>query len=250
MYRIEALAIPGFREPVNCFSHLGGAAVFAVLAVFLVCRGRGSFSRIASLAVMAFSAVLMLSLSGVYHMLGVGTARESMERIDVAAVFVLIAGTATPIYTTLFTGPARWGHLVLVWCVAAAGITFRMVFYSSIPSGIGTGFFVMLGWGLAVSAIVLWRRYGFRFIRPLVAGGVAYSLGAVVLELHWPILIPGVVGPHEIWHAAVLAGLGLHWLFVSRCASGLVSCVGESAPMRSSDPWHLTDCRTTSDTPM
>ena len=51
----------------------------------------------------------------------------------------------------------------------------------------------------------------------LLAGGIAYSLGAIVLMLHAPSLIPGVIGPHELWHVAVLIGLGLHWLFVEAC---------------------------------
>jgi hypothetical protein len=55
----------------------------------------------------------------------------------------------------------------------------------------------------------------------LLFGGIAYTLGAIVLMLNWPILIPGVVGAHELWHFAVLVGLGLHWAFIFQFAGGL-----------------------------
>lgn len=224
---IDVIGLPGLREPINCLSHLGGAAIFAVLTVILVRRGRGHIGRTLSLAVMGCSAVLLLFLSGVYHMQDVGSGRELMKRLDIAAVFLLIAGTFTPIHSILFTGFARWGVLALVWTTAVAGITLRLVFFAHFSSEAGTGLFLILGWAGVGAAFVLARRYGFSFICPLVAGGIAYSLGAVVLELKRPPLIPGVIGAHELWHGAVLAGISFHWQFVSQFATGTVSGCGE-----------------------
>jgi channel protein (hemolysin III family) len=78
----------------------------------------------------------------------------------------------------------------------------------------------VMGWGGLISCILLWRRYGFVFVRPLLSGGIAYTLGVVVLVLNWPTPIPGVIGAHELWHLAVLVGLGLHWKFVFGFAGG------------------------------
>ncbi len=206
--------IPGFREPVCSISHLVGAAFFAILAFVLVRRGRGDWTKTVSLAVLSVSSVAMLSLSAVYHMLWPGIGRDVMHRIDIAGVFVLIAGTVTPIHIVLFRGLSRWVPLIIVWGVAVTGITLRMVFFSRLPPGSGTIGFVILGWGGALSTVTLWRRYGWSFVEPLVYGGAAYTLGAVLLAAHWPVLVPGVVGPHELWHFAVLAGLGYHWFFV------------------------------------
>ena len=216
---IDVVGIPGLREPISSISHLIGAAVFAILSVDLVRRGRGDWPRTISLAVMSAAAVMLLYLSGVYHLFEQGEAREFLRRLDVASVFVLIAATITPIYTILFTGFARWGPLVLVWSAAATGITLRMLYFYSLPGVFNLVVFLGLGWAGATSAVMLWRRHGFIFIRSLVAGGVAYSLGAILLELHWPTLIPGFFGPHELWHAAVLAGLSFHWHFVTQIAN-------------------------------
>ena len=108
----RVFSIAGFSDPVSSLSHLAGAMVFALLSIILLQRGRGDFGRMASLSVFAFSSVLLLSLSGVYHLLTPGTAgREVLQRLDHAAIFVLIAGSFTPVHAILFRGAWRWGML-------------------------------------------------------------------------------------------------------------------------------------------
>ena len=108
----------------------------------------------------------------------------------------------------------------MVWAAAATGITLRVVFWDSFPEGLGIGIFLLMGWGGAITCKQLWKRYGYRFIAPLLWGGVAYTVGAIILGLDWPTVIPGVVGAHELWHVGVLLGLGLHWKFVFQFAGG------------------------------
>lgn len=217
---IDVFPIPGFREPVSCLTHLLAVPVYTILGYYLVRRGRGNWGRKASLATMAFSSVFLLSMSAVYHLLGPGVGRDVMARLDVAGVFALIAGTVTPVHAILFSGFHRWAPLLLVWSAAATGITLRTVFSESLAPGVGTAIFLLMGWGGLISCILLWKRYGFSFVAPLLWGGVAYTLGAIVLVLNGPALIPGAVGAHELWHLAVLVGLGLHWKFVFGFAGG------------------------------
>ncbi len=208
-------SIPGFHEPFSAISHLAGAVVFAVAAWFLLRRGRGDARRVAVLGVFAFTSVLLLSLSGVFHMLETGsTARHVLGRLDQAAIFALIAGTHTPVQGLFFRGVARWGVLVVIWLVAATGITLFSVYYHSLPPGLGTGVYLLMGWIAGLAGLVVWRRQGTARIWLLIAGGVVYSLGAIGLGLAWPTLIPGVIGPHELWHVAVLVALTLHWRFL------------------------------------
>jgi channel protein (hemolysin III family) len=220
MDQIEAAPIPGFREPVNCFTHLLAAIAFSILSIDFVGRGRGNWSRTASLAVMAFSSVFLLSMSAVYHSLGTGVGRALMRQLDIAAVYVLIAGTMTPVHAILDTGVTRWTSLLVIWLAAATGITLTTVFAASLPTSVIVGIFLLFGWGGVISLIRLWRKYGFPFVAPLIGGGLAYTLGAIALELHWPRVIPRVIGAHEVWHLAVVAGLGLHWRFVYQFAHG------------------------------
>lgn len=222
MREIEVFPLPCFREPMSSLSHLLGAVVFTALAVVLVRRGRGDWCRTASLVVMAFSTVQLLVLSGIYHMYWPGPLRQFMVRADVSGVFLLIAGSLTPIHVILFRGAARWGPLALAWTAAILGIILRMVFFDSVSGGAGIAIFLLFGWGAAITAAVLWQRYGWAFVQPGVLAGLAYTAGAIVLALHRPTLVTGLVGPHELWHLAVLTGLGLHWRFVFQFASGLV----------------------------
>ncbi len=217
---IDVYSIPGFREPVSCFTHLFALPVFAVVGVYLLRRGRGNWGRTISQGTMVFSTLFLLSMSAVYHLLGPGTGRVVMRHLDIAGVFVLIAGTVTPVHAILFRGFNRWAPLLLVWTAAATGITLRTIFSTRLAPGVGSGVFLVMGWGGLISCILLWKRYGFSFIKPLMWGGVAYTVGVIVLGLGWPTLIPGVVSAHELWHLAVLGGLGLHWKFVFQFAAG------------------------------
>ena len=211
-------SIPGFADPFSSIIHLLGAVVFFVLTFFLVARGRGSAGRMISLAIFAFSAVFLLSMSGVYHLLTVGGAgRSVLQRLDHAGIFFLIAGSFTPVHAILFTGWLRWGFLSLIWTLAISGITLKVIFFDSIPEWLGLSFYLGLGWFGLLSGILLSRRFGFSFIKPLLYSGLSYSLGGIGEFLRFPVPIPGVIGPHELFHIAVIAGIGFHWYFVYRC---------------------------------
>ena len=212
-------SIPGFCEPVAALSHLAGALVFGLLSLALLGRGWGDRRRVLALAVFAFSGVLLLLLSGIYHMQSEGTAaREILGRLDRAAIFVLIAGTHTPIQGFFFRGTARWAVLAGMWTLVAIGIVLFSVLFPGLPDGLGTAIYLALGWLAGSFGLVVWHRYGTRKIWPLIVGGLTYTVGAILMTVEWPTLIPGIFGPHELWHVSVLAALSLHWAFLFKHA--------------------------------
>lgn len=211
----EINPIPGFSHPVSSLSHLLGAGVFAVLGFFLLRRGRGSIARMISLGVFVFTCVFLLSMSGVYHLLEPGGAgNRVLQRLDHAAIFALIAGSFTPVHVMLFKGFWRWGVLLLIWALAATGMTLKVIFFKDIPEWLSLALYLGMGWIGLASGISLGRRYGFAFIRPLLFSGLSYTLGGLLEFLRWPEIISGVMGPHELFHFAVLAGIGFHWRFL------------------------------------
>ena len=215
------LSIPGFSDPVSSLTHLAAAVVFAILSFFLIARGRGDARRVISLAVFAFSCVLLLSLSGVYHLLTPETAaRGVLMRLDHAAIFLLIAGSFTPVHAILLRERWQWHLLAWIWGAAIIGLTLKMVYFDTMPLWLGLLMYLGLGWLGLISTVALARRFGVRFVLPLVWGALAYTAGAVAEFLGWPVVIANVVGPHEILHLAVLAGISFHWAFIRGIASG------------------------------
>ncbi len=226
----RVFAIVGFSDPVSSLTHLSGALVFSVLGMVLLRRGRGDRGRVTSLSVFAFSCVLLLSMSGVYHLLSPGTAaREVLKRLDHAAIFLLIAGSFTPVHIILFRGGWRWGMLAGIWGAALTGLVLKTVYFDTMPEWLGMLMYLGLGWMGVISALHISRRYGLRTIQLILWGALAYTAGAVVEFARWPVLLPGIVEPHEIFHLAVLAGISCIWVFVLRIAGGApVSAGGRS----------------------
>jgi channel protein (hemolysin III family) len=160
-------------------------------------------------------------MSGVYHLLTPGTAgRAVLLRLDHAAIFVLIAGTFTAVHGIVYHGLGRWGPLLFIWTAAITGITLKTIFFDGVGDLLSLALFLGLGWVGAFSGGVLWYRYGFRFVRPLVWGAIAYTIGGIQEYLGWPILVPGVIGAHELFHVMVLIGAIFHWRFVYQFANG------------------------------
>jgi channel protein (hemolysin III family) len=227
----ELAHLVGFYEPFSAISHLLGAVAFTVLGVMLLKRGRGCRARATFLGVYAFSAVLLMSMSGLYHMMEFGGAAHAvLRRLDHCAIFILIAGTFTPIHGLLFRGVLRWGVLVLIWACAAAGIVTKMVLFASVPEWVGLTMYMAMGWLGVVTGVVLYRRYSLQFVSPLIWAGIAYTFGGIVDFLRVPTIIPGVIESHDVFHVFVIAGALLHWVFIYRIADGRYSPVNVLEP--------------------
>ena len=217
---MQVHSLPGFFEPFSSITHLAGAGVFTILGAILLQEARGHRGRMICMGVYAFSTVFLLTISGVYHMLHEGTeARAVMGRLDFAAIFVLIAGTHTPIQWLFFQGRARWIPLLLMWSAVTVGVTLFSLYYEELPPALGTAVFIVLGWIAGAAGLIAWKRFGSARMRLLIAGGVTYSVGAILLGLRWPDLWPGIFGPHELWHIAVLSAMVMHWRFFYLFAS-------------------------------
>ena len=206
------------QDPVSSFTHLVGAVWFACLARPLLEKGEGSSGRRAALGIYAFSCVFLLSVSGIYHWFPPGAERELLRRLDVAGIFLLIAGTFTPICGTLYKGVTRWGSLGVIWTIALLGILLRTVCFDALPGRWGTGVFLGFGWLGGILAWELWRRQTFAFVKPLLYGGLAYTGGAAILEAGHHLVWPRGLSPHDFWHLAVLIGIAYHWQFISQVA--------------------------------
>ena len=208
-------------DPFSAWSHALGAVIFAMLSISLIRRAKRHGTHAFAFAVFALSAIALLCASTLFHIFPHGTpAGDTARRADHAAIFILIAGTFTPIHMTLFRGVLRWGILFLIWTCAAVGIAFKLAFFDVIPDWLHTAAYIVMGWIGAIGGTFAIMRRGVRYMAPVLVAAVAYTLGAIFELYNWPTLAPGL-GPHEVFHIAVLIGLGAFWVFIHRLAGGV-----------------------------
>ena len=212
---MDTISIPGFNDPFSSLSHLIAALVFMIYGVKLIYQARSNPGWAVAVTVFVVSGVFLLSMSGVFHLLEQQNAgRDLLQRLDHAGIFALIAGTFTPVHTILFTGFWRWGFLILIWSLAIAGIVLKSIYFNDLAEWIGLVAYLGLGWLGILSAYLTHRLHGFTIIKPLIYGALAYTIGAGMEFLRLPVVIAGVIGAHELFHIAVLAGLAWHWQFI------------------------------------
>jgi hemolysin III len=133
-------------------------------------------------------------------------------------VFVLIAGTYTPICLVALRGGWGWSLFGVVWGIALGGLIIKTRWMHA-PKWLSTALYLAMGWTVIVAAPVLFDRLPVGAVGWLLAGGIIYSVGAVIYALKRPNLIPGVFDAHALWHLFVLAGSAcFFWMIVQYVA--------------------------------
>jgi hemolysin III len=208
-----------FEEPVNTLTHLL-AAVFSLGGlIWLIVLTWDEPGKMVSLAIYGISLVLLYTASTLLH--GAKLPEEKrmgLNRLDHAAIFVLIAGTYTPIAYNLFPPGWRWLVLAIVWLLAAVGVANKF-FAGRIHGLLQTSIYPLMGWGGAVPAVFAHQQRA--LIPPsglllILLGGLIFTAGYVIYYRQRPDPWPGVFGHHEIWHLFVIAGSLCHFLFMFR----------------------------------
>jgi len=193
--------------------------VFGALTTELLNRAGNRPPRTIALAIYAAGVVGTLLASGALHAVPPATdLRSILARVDHSAIFLLIAGTYTPVHVIQFRGVLRWGMLAMIWGAALSGIILKLLFFTRIPEWVGLSLYLGLGWTGLISATALYRIVGFRPLLPLVSGALFYTVGALLDFLNVPVVKAHVFGPHETFHLFVLAGVAAHWLYIRRIA--------------------------------
>lgn len=204
-----------FKDPVSGFTHLGGALLSIVGLVVLV-RYAARFAdvkHIVTFAIFGAALILLYTSSAVYHLLKVPEKVNTLlRRIDHMMIYVLIAGTYTPVCVIGLTGAWGLSMLITVWVLAVMGIIMT-VFWFGAPRWLTTAVYLLMGWLVVIAFYPLIHSLPVGGITWLAIGGLLYSVGAVVYGFKWPRINSRWFGFHEIFHLFVIAGsLGHFWL--------------------------------------
>lgn len=201
------------REPVNAWSHLIGLILAGIGTVVLLRHARGAVQTVA-FAVYGGSLILLYGASTIYHALPLPAHRlRPLRTLDHIAIYFLIAGTYTPVALVTLHGAAGWTLLSAAWAIAGAGIPFK-IWWLDAPIWLSTGIYLGMGYMALLAAVPLAMAVPPTGLAWLVAGGVAYTVGAIIFSSERPDPFPGVFGHHEIWHLLVLLGSGCHFAFM------------------------------------
>ena len=203
------------REPVSGLMHLGTAIAAVLGLAALLWLGRSSLAKEISLLIYGLSLVLMFSASSAYHLIQ-SNARvvQWLRKLDHSAIYVLIAGTYTPICLHFFDGFWRWGMLGIIWGMALIGVTVKL-FVIKAPRWITAGVYLIMGW-LSIAAIQeMVRAIPVGALVWLFVGGLFFTIGAIIYITKKLDFVPGVFGFHEVWHIFVILGCASHYIVIA-----------------------------------
>lgn len=205
-----------FREPASGLSHfaaalLSAAALFALLYTAI---NNGDAWEIVSFSIFGVSMLLLYAASAAYHLFnGSEKLVRVLRKIDHSMIFVLIAGTYTPVCLTLLRGATGYVLLSVVWACAIAGIAIK-IFFFDMPRSLCTGIYITMGWAAVCAVVPLYRAAGAQALLWLLAGGALYTAGGVIYALKRPNPIPSWLGFHEIFHFFVILGSASHFFMI------------------------------------
>ncbi|MEO6317972.1 MAG: hemolysin III family protein [Acidimicrobiales bacterium] len=190
-----------------------------VTVVALATETRG---RIASL-VYAFGLIALFGVSGLYHRLEWSTAQRLwMQKLDHGTIFVMIAGSYTPVCLLVLQGWLRWIMLSIAWTGAVVG--FVLAFTGGRASRMVRGaLYLTLGWASLLAIPQMWDRLSPSELGLLGVGGMLFTVGSIFLFTRWPDPFPRVFGYHEVWHLLVVAAVACHFVAITSVVRGPIS---------------------------
>jgi hemolysin III len=188
--------------------------VSLVVGTLLIVATDGPRQRFAA-AVFAVSVTMMLGASALYHRVTWRpNVRLWMRRIDHAGIYLLIAGTYTPVGLLVLDGAWRVSVLAIVWTGALAAIVLKFAWVEA-PKWLAAAIGIALGWVGVVAMPQLAHRSGAVAVVLLLIGGLAYTAGAVVYARRRPDPIPAVFGYHELFHALTLVAVACQYVAIA-----------------------------------
>jgi len=194
------------RPLLRGWSHALGAVVALGFTVAMLVASAGDVPRMIALLIFGLSMIQMYTVSAFYHIGRWSTRTHRVLRsLDHSNIFVLIAGTYTPVLVVALAGWGEVAMLATVWIIAIAGVLLS-VLKLNLPRWVGTLLYIGMGWISIFIVPAVWNSLSGAAVALMALGGVLYTIGAVIYALKRPNPFPRVFGFHEIFHLFVIAG--------------------------------------------
>lgn len=207
-----------FRDPVNGLTHFIGFILAIIGTVFLIMKAADPFKALhmVSFSIFGSGMILVYLASTLYHWLPLNENGVAfMRRVDHMVIFFIIAATYTPICLIPLKGV--WGMSILscVWSFAIIGL-FVKLFWMGAPRWLSTSLYLMMGWLCIFAVWPLIQNLQTGALLWLLAGGLFYSIGAIIYAIKKPDFFPGIFGFHELFHVLIMLGTTSHFIVMYR----------------------------------
>jgi channel protein, hemolysin III family len=202
-----------FRDTVSGMIHFVAAIIAIAGTVFLCTTSNGGTAEIVPKLIFGLSMVLLLAASAAYHLVrGPEKLISRLKKIDHSMIYVLIAGTYTPVVSVCLTGTLRLSYIVGIWVFALLGVIFK-IFYAGRFRIVSTILYIIMGWSIVFAISPLARVVGTGGLILLLSGGVLYSIGAIFYMLKRPNISKNF-GFHELFHVLIVLAAGAFYAFI------------------------------------
>ena len=205
-----------FREPISSLTHLLGAFLSLIGLILLIkySLDTSNVYNTIMLAVFGVSSILLYSASSTYHQcLSSEKVIKVLRRVDHSMIYVLIAGTYTPICLIALKGKIGTFLFLGVWLLAFIGILLKIVWFDA-PRWLYTGFYILMGWISVFAIVPIIRAVSLGGFMWLLAGGLFYTIGAVIYATKRPKINLKFFGFHEIFHIFIMLGSLCHYILM------------------------------------
>ena len=206
------------KDPGSAITHFIGMvlAFFSAFPLLVKAAAEPGKLHVAALAIFIVSMILLYAASTVYHTLDISPRiNKILKKIDHMMIFVLIAGTYTPVCLITLGDSTGWHLLALVWTIAAVGILIK-AFWVTCPKWFSSVIYIAMGWICLAVFGQLWSTLPRAAFLWLLAGGLIYTAGGVIYALKLPLFNAKhkYFGSHEIFHLFVMGGSVCHFIFM------------------------------------
>lgn len=202
------------QNPIRGFLHGSAAIAAAVGLVLLLYRAWGRAPAVAGALIFGLALIVMYTISSLYHSVPWGEVWKSrFQRLDHSMIFLVVAGTFTPIAIAALDGLALMIALGVVWVIALTGIVLKALL-PNVKTSLSVTLQMVMGWTALVWMPWIWSNLGPGAIVLIALGGACYTIGTVIFTRKRPVLFPRSFSYHELFHVLVVAGSAFHFIAI------------------------------------
>jgi hemolysin III len=211
---MDRLTLGKMQNPIRGFLHGSAAVAAAIGLVVLLDRSRGRTAAVAGAVIFGGALLVMYVVSSLYHSVPWEPRwKTRLQKLDHSMIFLVVAGTFTPIAIASLGGLTLTLALGVVWGIAVAGILLKALM-PEIRTSLSATLQMVMGWSALIWIPWIWRELGPGAIALIVLGGGCYTVGAVIYAARRPRLFPRIFSHHELFHVLVIAGSSFHFFAI------------------------------------